>query len=86
MKAKEIHVGFQNLVGKAYMMICIVNSQKVLLPQNSLQKCMQGRQLKVQEIAEAVGMSSECIYHILTEELGMKKLSARWVKALEIRL
>ena len=35
--------------------------------------------LKVREIAEAVGMSSECVYHILTEELGMKKLSARLV-------
>ena len=38
---------------------------------------MEDRQPKVQEITEAVGMSSEWIYHILTEELGVKKLSAR---------
>ena len=37
------------------------------------------RHPKVREIAEAVGMSSECVYHILTEELEMKKLSTRWV-------
>ena len=40
---------------------------------------MEDRQLKVREIAEAVRMSSEWVYHILTEELRMKKLSARWV-------
>ena len=28
----------------------------------------------MREIAEAVGMSSEWVYHILTEELGRKKL------------
>ncbi|XP_014278961.1 protein GVQW3-like [Halyomorpha halys] len=42
-------------------------------------KVMEDHRLKVCEIAEAVGMSSEWIYHILTEELGMKKLSARRV-------
>lgn len=36
----------------------------------------------MQEIAEAVGMSSERAYYILTEELGIKKLSARWVPRL----
>jgi hypothetical protein len=30
--------------------------------------------VKVQEIAEAVGMSSEWVHHNLTEELGMKKM------------
>ena len=40
---------------------------------------MDDRLLKVREIAEAVGMSSEWIYYILAEELGMTKLSARWV-------
>ena len=30
---------------------------------------MEDHRLKVQEIAEAVGMSSEWVYHILTEEL-----------------
>ena len=40
---------------------------------------MEDHRLKVQKIAEAVGMSSERVYDILTEELGMKKLSARWV-------
>jgi hypothetical protein len=43
---------------------------------------MEDSRLKEQEIAEAVGMSSEWIYHILTEELGVKKLSARLVSRL----
>ena len=43
---------------------------------------LEDRRLKVWEIAEAVGMSSEWAYHILSEELGMKKLSARWVSQL----
>ncbi|XP_066907646.1 histone-lysine N-methyltransferase SETMAR-like [Halyomorpha halys] len=43
---------------------------------------MEDRRLKVREIAEAVGMSSEWVYHILTEELGMKKLSSRGVPLL----
>ena len=39
------------------------------------------RRLKVWEIAETVGMASKQVYHILrvNEELGMIKLSARWV-------
>lgn len=37
------------------------------------------RRLKLHEIAEAVGISSERVYSILHEQLGMKKLSARWV-------
>ena len=43
---------------------------------------LEDRRLKVREIAEAIGMSSERAYHILSEELGMKKLSARWVPRL----
>jgi len=31
------------------------------------------------ELAEAVKISKESIYHILTEELDMRKLIARWV-------
>nr|XP_014285279.1 putative uncharacterized protein FLJ37770 [Halyomorpha halys] len=42
-------------------------------------KVIDDRRLKVCEVAEVAGMSSEWIYHILTKELGMKKLSARWV-------
>ena len=36
----------------------------------------------MREIAEAVGMSTERVYHILTEELGMKELSTRWMPRL----
>ncbi|XP_014285629.1 histone-lysine N-methyltransferase SETMAR-like [Halyomorpha halys] len=45
---------------------------------------MEDRRLKVREIAKVVGMSSERVYHILTDELGMKKLSARWVPFLTL--
>ena len=37
------------------------------------------RRLKVYEIAETVGISEEKVRHILHEELGMRKLCARWV-------
>lgn len=37
------------------------------------------RRLKVYEIAETVGISEERVRHILHEELGMRKLCARWV-------
>ena len=40
---------------------------------------MKDPRLKVREIAEAVGMSSEWVYHVLTEEFGKKKISASWV-------
>ena len=43
---------------------------------------MKDRRLKMQETAKAVGLTSDWEYHILTEELGMKKLSARWVPQL----
>nr|XP_024214869.1 putative uncharacterized protein FLJ37770 [Halyomorpha halys] len=45
-------------------------------------KVMEDRRMKAREIAEAVGMSSERVYHILIKELGMKKLYARWVPRL----
>ncbi|XP_014292170.1 protein GVQW3-like [Halyomorpha halys] len=47
-----------------------------------LKKVMEYRRLKVREIAKAVEMSSEQVSHILTEELEMKTLSARWVPRL----
>ncbi|XP_014478528.1 PREDICTED: putative uncharacterized protein FLJ37770 [Dinoponera quadriceps] len=37
------------------------------------------RRVKVCEIAEAVGISEEMMRNILQEELGMRKLCARWV-------
>ncbi|XP_043259031.1 uncharacterized protein LOC122401139 [Colletes gigas] len=40
------------------------------------------RRLKVREIAETVGISKDCVGHILHEILGMRKLSARWVPRL----
>lgn len=43
---------------------------------------MQDRRLKVREIADMVNISTERVHHILTEELGLSKLSARWVPRL----
>ncbi|XP_025161796.1 histone-lysine N-methyltransferase SETMAR-like [Harpegnathos saltator] len=40
------------------------------------------RRMKVREVAEAVGISTERVHHILHEYLDMKKLSARWVPRL----
>ena len=40
------------------------------------------RRLKIPEIAETVGISKDCVGHILLEILGMRKLSARWVPRL----
>ncbi|KAL6252271.1 hypothetical protein P5V15_003009 [Pogonomyrmex californicus] len=40
------------------------------------------RRIKVREIAEAMGISKERVCHIFTEELDMRKLSARWVPRL----
>ena len=37
------------------------------------------RWLKVREIAEMVGISKDCMDHILHEILGMRNLSAQWV-------
>src|SRR5436190_23298789 len=46
------------------------------------QMVMDNRRIKVREIAEAIGISKERVCHILTEELGMRKLTARWVPRL----
>lgn len=40
------------------------------------------RRLKLSEIADTTGISKERVHHILSEELNMKKLSARWVPRL----
>lgn len=40
------------------------------------------RRLKLSEIADTVGISKERAHYILTQELCMKKLSARWVPRL----
>lgn len=40
------------------------------------------RRLKVREIAKTVGIAEGTVHHILHEELGMRKLSARWVPRL----
>ena len=40
------------------------------------------RRLKVREITETVGISQDCVDHILHEILDMRKLSARWVPRL----
>lgn len=40
------------------------------------------RRSKVRELADATNISTERVYHILTDELGMRKLSARWVPRL----
>lgn len=39
----------------------------------------QDRRVKVREIGEAIGISSERVLHILKEQLGMRKMCARWV-------
>ncbi|XP_023217468.1 putative uncharacterized protein FLJ37770 [Centruroides sculpturatus] len=40
------------------------------------------RRLKTREIAETTGISVDRVHHILTENLGMTKVSARWVPCL----
>ena len=57
-------------------MICIVVSQDVLHWRNdckSVQHCLRG---SLTEIAKAVGILSEWVHHILTDELEMKILSS----------
>ncbi|UYV79025.1 hypothetical protein LAZ67_17000668 [Cordylochernes scorpioides] len=61
----------------------VKDSQK-LRPHQKLSKRLQydilnDRQVKVWEIAEAVGISEERVRTILHEELAMRKLCARWV-------
>jgi len=43
---------------------------------------MEDRRMKVREIAEAVGISTERVHNILHEKLHVKKLCARWVPRL----
>ena len=43
---------------------------------------MEDRRLKVRELANIVGISTERVHHILHEKLAMKKLCARWVPRL----
>ncbi|CAK9827513.1 Histone-lysine N-methyltransferase SETMAR [Anthophora retusa] len=43
---------------------------------------MENRRMKVREIAETVGISTERVHHILYEKLHVKKLCARWVPRL----
>ena len=40
------------------------------------------RRLKVRELADMVGISKSAVHHILTENLDMRKLCARWVPRL----
>lgn len=40
------------------------------------------RRVKIREIANIMGISTERVYHILTEELGLSKVCARWVPRL----
>lgn len=46
------------------------------------QMVLDDRRIKVREIVEAMGIPKERICHIVTEELGMRKLSTRWVPRL----
>ncbi|KAL6257504.1 hypothetical protein P5V15_011074 [Pogonomyrmex californicus] len=50
--------------------------------ENIHQMVLDDRRIKVREIAEAMGISKERVCHILTEELDMRKLFARWVPRL----
>src|SRR5277367_4636935 len=43
---------------------------------------MEDRRLKVNEIAETVGISRERVENFLANELGMTRVSARWVPRL----
>lgn len=46
------------------------------------QMVLGNRRIKVREIAEAMNMSKERVCWILKEDLGMRKLTARWVPRL----
>lgn len=43
---------------------------------------MSDRRLKARDIAKSIGISTERVHHILTVDLDMKKLTARWVPRL----
>ncbi len=57
--------------------------QKQLLKPEIIKKILkvvlEDRQIKVRELAEAVGISSELVHNIVRQYLNMKKLCARWV-------
>lgn len=46
------------------------------------QLVLDDRRIKVREIAEAISISKERVCYILTQELNMRKLAARWVPRL----
>lgn len=46
------------------------------------QMVLDDRRIKVREIAEVMNISKERVCHILNQDLGMRKLSARWVPRL----
>ncbi|EFN77796.1 hypothetical protein EAI_17364, partial [Harpegnathos saltator] len=43
---------------------------------------LEDRRLKVRELADMVGISKSAVHRILTENLDMRKLCARWVPRL----
>jgi hypothetical protein len=43
---------------------------------------LDGRRMKVREIAETIGISKECVGYIFREEFNMKTFCARWVPRL----
>ena len=43
---------------------------------------MENRRIKMREIAEAVGISTEWVHNILLEKLEIKKVYIRWVPTL----
>ena len=47
-----------------------------------LKMILDDRRLKVRELADMIGISKSAIHRILTENLNMKKLCARWVPRL----
>ncbi|XP_014471304.1 PREDICTED: uncharacterized protein LOC106742650 [Dinoponera quadriceps] len=57
-----------------------VNALEIIDKINAM--VMDNRRMKVREIASAVSISSERVYNVLHQQLGMKKLSARWVPRL----
>ncbi|KAF7265910.1 hypothetical protein GWI33_020654 [Rhynchophorus ferrugineus] len=40
---------------------------------------LNGRKLKLNEIADTLKISTERVHHIINEYLGMRKLCAKWV-------
>lgn len=46
------------------------------------QLVLNDHRIKVREIVEAVNILKKCVPHIVTKELGMRKLTAHWVQSL----